>query len=48
MKKTWSFKNQCDAFIKDIQNKKIHINKAQESIKDIGLIEKIWKKYLNL
>lgn len=47
-KKTWSFKNQCDAFIKDIQNKKIHINKAQESIKDIGLIEKIWKKHLNL
>ncbi len=46
-KKSWSFKNQCDGFIKDIKNKKISKNKASEAAQDIELIEKIWKKFLN-
>ena len=46
-KKSWSFKNQCDAFVNDIKNKKIKINKANDSAKDIELVEKIWKNFLN-
>jgi len=46
-KKSWSFKNQCDAFVNDIKNKKIKINKANDSVKDIELVEKIWKNFLN-
>ena len=47
-KKSWSFKNQCDAFVNDIRNKKIKINRIQDSIKDIDLVERIWKNFLNL
>ena len=44
--KGWSFKNQCDAFINDIKRKKINVNKASEAVKDIKVIENIWKIYL--
>ncbi len=45
-KKSWSFKNQCDAFINDIKNNKIKVNKAEDAAKDIKLIENIWKSFL--
>ena len=46
-KNCWSFKNQCDAFINDILKKKITTNKAIDATKDVKIIEKIWKRYLN-
>ena len=46
-KKSWSFKNQCDAFLIDIKNRKIKINNAKEAHDDLILVEKIWKRYLN-
>ena len=45
-KKTWAFKKQTDSFIQDIIKKKIKDNKAQDGVKDIKLIEDIWKNYL--
>ena len=44
--KTWAFKNQTDSFIEDIIKNKIKINKAEDGVKDIKLIEDIWKNYL--
>ena len=43
-KKSWSFKNQCDAFLIDIKNRKIKINNAIDAHKDLMLVEEIWKK----
>lgn len=46
--KSWSFKNQCSAFINDIIKNKVKINRAEEGTKDIKLIEKIWKNFVNI
>ncbi len=46
-KRSWSFKGQCNAFIQDIKNKKVKINKAKDGVKDMELIEKIWKNFLS-
>ena len=46
--KSWSFKNQCSAFIDDIIKNKVKINRAEEGTKDIKLIEKIWKNFVNI
>jgi predicted dehydrogenase len=43
-KKSWSFKNQADNFISDIIKKKILINKNIDGVKDIKIVENIWKK----
>ena len=43
-KKTWSFKNQADAFINDVKLKKVLINNSKDAVKDMKLIELIWKK----
>ena len=43
-KKSWSFKNQSDAFLIDIKNRKIKINNAIDAHKDLMLVEEIWKK----
>ena len=43
-KKSWSFKNQCDAFLIDIKNRKIKINNAIDAHKDLMLVEEIWRK----
>lgn len=45
-KKTWSFLNQTKSFINDIKNKKIGANKASDGLKDLKLIEEIWKNFL--
>jgi len=45
--KSWSFRNQCNAFIDDISKKRININRAEDGLKDIKLIEDIWKNYIN-
>jgi len=45
-KKTWSFLKQSNDFVNDIIKKNIRINKASEGLKDIKLVEEIWKNYL--
>jgi predicted dehydrogenase len=46
VKKSWSFQNQVDNFLEDIMKKNIMINKNIDGVKDIKLIENIWKKFL--
>jgi len=40
---SWSFKNQTKQLINIISNKKKSISSAEDSIKDLELIERIWK-----
>ena len=45
--KTWSFDLQAKDFIKNIRQKKIKYNNAQDVTNDMLMIENIWKKYIN-
>ncbi|MCF6440345.1 Gfo/Idh/MocA family oxidoreductase [Pseudoalteromonas luteoviolacea] len=45
---SWSFKNQANAFIKDVKNKNTDSTiSAQQALTDIQLAEAIWKKLSN-
>ncbi len=41
---SWSFKNQARDFIKKIKKNKVDFSSAKDSLFDIKIIEKIWKK----
>jgi len=41
----WSFKMQADNFVDTILNNKKNISSAEDTINDLHLIEKIWKKF---
>lgn len=44
--KTWCFDLQAKSFIKDLQLKKIKYNEGSDILKDMLLIENIWKKFI--
>ena len=44
---SWSFFRQAKAFISDIKNKKESLSSGQDSLKDMKLIEKMWKMEIN-
>ena len=41
----WSFKMQADNFVDTILNNKKSICSGEDTINDLSLIEKIWKKF---
>ena len=41
----WSFKMQADNFINSLISKKNNISSAKDTVNDLDLIEKIWKKF---
>ena len=43
-KNSWSFENQADAFIEDVISRRVRINTSRDAVKDMKLIELIWKK----
>ena len=47
-KSKWSFYYQSNEFINNLKNKKNGILSSYDHIKDISLIEKIWKKWLKV
>jgi predicted dehydrogenase len=44
--KTWSFDLQAKSFIKDLESNKITYNEGSDILKDMLLIENIWKKFI--
>ena len=44
--KTWSFDLQAKSFIKDLELNKIKYNEGSDILKDMLLVENIWKKYI--
>ena len=44
--KTWSFDLQAKSFIKDLESNKITYNEGSDILKDMLLVEKIWKKFI--
>ena len=43
---SWAFRNQAEAFVNDILNSNIQTNSGEDALKDMLLIENIWKKEL--
>ena len=41
----WSFKLQADSFVNSLITKKANISDAKDTINDLDLVEKIWKKF---
>lgn len=45
---SWSFRRQAEAFIGDIADKRRPIASGEDSVKDLDLVERIWRVYLGI
>ena len=41
----WSFKVQADSFVETIANNEKNISDGEDTLKDLYIFEKIWKKF---
>ena len=45
---SWSFRRQAAAFVADIAAKRQPIASGEDSLKDVALVEQIWRVYLGV
>lgn len=45
---SWSFRRQAEAFVADIVGQRLPIASGEDSIKDLDLVERIWRVYLGV
>lgn len=44
---SWAFRNQAEAFIDDVHNRRQSISSGKDSLEDMRLVENIWNRYLD-
>lgn len=44
---SWAFKIQANAFIEDLKHNRVPITSGEDALKDMQVIENIWRKYLS-